>query len=116
MIRHFIRSPGSFTAYGRQYLAMNTIRPRVNQLDAGENIIFYFINLSFFNSESYESEDFANAVLSAANLNQARVLPVLSAERQRRCQLVHYTLHKKRLHHPIQPRYFLLTSFFQQQV
>jgi hypothetical protein len=61
-----------FTAYGRADLAMEIIRPRVNQLDAGENIIFYFINLSFFNSESYDSEDFTNALLNAVNLNRAR--------------------------------------------
>jgi hypothetical protein len=51
---------------------MDAIRPRVNQLDAGENIIFYFINLCFFDSGTYESNDFANAVLNAANLNRAR--------------------------------------------
>lgn len=52
---------------------MNVISPRLNQLDADENIIFYFINLSFFDSGSaYESEDFSNAVLNAINLNRAR--------------------------------------------
>lgn len=61
-----------FTAYERLDLAMEIIRPRVNQLDAGENIIFYFINLCFFHNEYYERDDFANAVLNAANLNRAR--------------------------------------------
>lgn len=61
-----------FTAYGRNDLAMDIIRPRVNQLDAEEDVIFYFINLSFFNSLYFESNDFANAVLNAANLNRAR--------------------------------------------
>jgi len=61
-----------FTAYERLDLALDIIRPRVNQLDAGENIIFYFINLCFFDNEDYEGDDFANAVLNAANLNRAR--------------------------------------------
>jgi hypothetical protein len=61
-----------FTEYGRRDLAMGIIHPRVNQLDASEDIIFYFINLCFFSSATYESPYFSNAVLNAANLNRAR--------------------------------------------
>lgn len=61
-----------FTEYGRMDLATAMIKPRVNQLDAAENIIFYFINLCFFDHESFDSEDFQNAVLNAANINRAR--------------------------------------------
>jgi hypothetical protein len=60
-----------FTEYGRRDLAMEIIRPRVSQLDVSENIIFYFINLCFFDG-SYDSDAFANAVLNAVNLNRAR--------------------------------------------
>lgn len=61
-----------FTAYSRLDLALNVVRPRVNQLDADENIIFYFINLGFFGYVRYDEADFKNAVLNAVNLNRAR--------------------------------------------
>jgi hypothetical protein len=61
-----------FTEFGRTDLATGIILPRVDQLDASENIIFYFINLCFFNIEYYENDYFTNAVLNAANLNRAR--------------------------------------------
>ncbi|ACU63758.1 hypothetical protein [Chitinophaga pinensis] len=61
-----------FTEYGRKDLAMSIILPRVSQLDTSEDIIFYFINLCFFDSTYYESAPFSNAVLNAANINRAR--------------------------------------------
>ncbi|MBP1650336.1 MAG: hypothetical protein H6Q26_493 [Bacteroidetes bacterium] len=51
---------------------MATVMPRVNQLDASENIVFYFINLGFFNPTFYTNKFFADAILNAVNLNRAR--------------------------------------------
>lgn len=61
-----------FENYSRGDLAMATVLPRVDQLDASENIVFYFVNLGFFHPEFYENKYFKDAMLNAANLNRAR--------------------------------------------
>lgn len=61
-----------FVAYSRMDLAYATVLPRVDQLDASENLVFYYVNLSFFVSPSVRNQNFMNAMLNAANLNRAR--------------------------------------------
>lgn len=61
-----------YANYGNYGWAEEIIEPRIDKLDVSEDLVFYFINLQFFHSSNYETENFRNAVLNAVNLNNAR--------------------------------------------
>jgi len=68
-----IYSLAKYYAYYANYnWAEEMIEPRIDQLDVTEDLVFYYINLQFFNSANYGTENFRKAVLNAVNLNNKR--------------------------------------------
>jgi hypothetical protein len=61
-----------YANYTHYNWAEEIIEPRVAKLDVTEDLIFYYINLQFFNSSNYDTENFQKAVLNAVNLNNKR--------------------------------------------
>ena len=61
-----------YSYYGQQNRAEEIILPRIGALDVSEDLIFYYVNLQFFNSGNYDTEDFRTATLNAINLNRKR--------------------------------------------
>lgn len=61
-----------FTYYSQDVWAMQVIADRVDKLEVSEDIVFYYINLMFYQPELYKSESFKKAMLNAVNLNQER--------------------------------------------
>jgi hypothetical protein len=61
-----------YTAYSHNEWAEEIIASRVDKIDASENLVFYYINLLFFQPGTYDSEGFQKAVLNAINLNRPR--------------------------------------------
>lgn len=61
-----------FTLYSRFDWAEELIIPRVSNLDVNEDLLFYFINLSFYHPQRYTNELFKTALLNAVNLNPER--------------------------------------------
>lgn len=61
-----------YANYANYNWAEEIIEPRIDQLDVSEDLVFYYINLQFFNSANFGSESFRKAVLNAVNLNNKR--------------------------------------------
>lgn len=61
-----------FTYYSNSDWAMDIIAPRADKIDASEDIVFYYLNLLFFNTAAYGSDEFQKAALNAINLNTQR--------------------------------------------
>jgi len=61
-----------FEFYSQDDWAMEIISDRIGQIDVSEDIIFYYLNLLFFQPGMYESEEFEKAVLNAINHNRQR--------------------------------------------
>ncbi len=60
-----------FSYYSRGDWAKEMIEPRVNSIKVNENLLFYYINLLFYEAD-FESEVFTGAVANAINLNRER--------------------------------------------
>jgi hypothetical protein len=61
-----------FTSYAHRDWAEEIIKPRVSQINVSEDLIFYYINLQFYNPSVYASDDFQKSLLNAINLNPKR--------------------------------------------
>jgi hypothetical protein len=61
-----------YAYYSHQHWAKDIIAPRIDQLDISEDLLFYYVNLLFFNPSGYGDENFDNALLNAINLNNKR--------------------------------------------
>jgi len=61
-----------FTNYSQSDWADEIIKPRIDKIDVSEDLVFYYINLLFFHSSQYDTDDFKNAILNAINLNKQR--------------------------------------------
>ena len=61
-----------YVYYTHRDWAEEIIALRIGKINASEDLIFYYINLNFFDPNSYETEDFNKAVLNAINLNKDR--------------------------------------------
>ncbi|MEO6254321.1 MAG: hypothetical protein ABIO79_13490 [Ferruginibacter sp.] len=61
-----------YVNYAHYNWAEEIIEPRIDKLDVTEDLIFYYINLQFYNSANYDTENFKKAVLNAVNLNDKR--------------------------------------------
>ncbi len=61
-----------YTYYAHSDWAELLIDPRMDKIDASEDLVFYFINLLFYRPETYGSERFRKAALNAINLNRKR--------------------------------------------
>ncbi|RXK58790.1 hypothetical protein ESA94_15480 [Lacibacter luteus] len=61
-----------FALYSRFDWAEDLIVPRVANLNVNENLLFYFINLSFYYPNRYKNDVFKAALLNALNLNSER--------------------------------------------
>jgi hypothetical protein len=58
-----------YSFYSHQDWAEEIIAPRIDKINVSEDLIFYYVNLLFFNSGSYDTDDFQKACLNAINLN-----------------------------------------------
>lgn len=68
-----IYSMARYFGYHSQFgWAEDIITPRIDKIDVSEDLLFYYINLLFFSSENYETEEFKKAVMNAVNLNRKR--------------------------------------------
>jgi hypothetical protein len=68
-----VYSLAKYFAYYSQFSWAETIvKGRVDQLDVSEDLVFYFINLMFYHTYMYETEDLKKAMLNAINLNPKR--------------------------------------------
>jgi hypothetical protein len=61
-----------FSYYSHNEWALEIINPRVEAIDVSEDLIFYYINLLFYNPSVYDSENFKKASLNCINLNKLR--------------------------------------------
>ncbi|MEO5890402.1 MAG: hypothetical protein ABIQ31_09125 [Ferruginibacter sp.] len=61
-----------FAHYAHFDWSEEIIAPRIDKIDVSEDLVFYYVNLSFFSSASYDSEEFRKAALNAINLNNKR--------------------------------------------
>ena len=61
-----------YTYYSKRDLAIEIVEPRIASVNVSEDLVFYYINLLFFNSSNYDKESFKSAVLNGVNLNKSR--------------------------------------------
>lgn len=61
-----------FSYYSQQGWAEQLIESRVDQLDVTEDLVFYYVNLGFFNDANYANEKFEKALLNASVLDKER--------------------------------------------
>ena len=61
-----------YSLYSRPDWAEEIIEPRIDKLDVSEDLVFYYVNLLFFNPGNYETANFKKATLNAINLNRKR--------------------------------------------
>jgi len=61
-----------FALYSRFDWADELVIPRVGSLDVNEDLLFYFINLSFYQPVRYKTDFFKAALLNAININPER--------------------------------------------
>ena len=62
-----------YAAYAHQDWAKEIVAPRIDKIDVSEDLVFYFINLLFYNTGNYNTEPFKKAILNAINLNNKRL-------------------------------------------
>lgn len=61
-----------YAYYSRQDWAEEIIAPRIDKIDISEDLLFYYVNLLFFHTGTYDTENFNKAMLNAINLNNKR--------------------------------------------
>ncbi len=61
-----------YAFYAHQEWAEEIIEPRIDKVDVSEDLVFYYVNLLFFQPSSYDSDEFYKAALNAINLNKKR--------------------------------------------
>ena len=61
-----------FSYYSNNQWSKEIIAPRIREINVNEDLLFYYINLLFYNSSTFESDIFKNATLNAINLNHKR--------------------------------------------
>lgn len=61
-----------FSFYAHREWALEITEPRIDKIDVSEDLVFYYLNLLFFDESSYESPSFEKACLNAVNLNRER--------------------------------------------
>ncbi len=61
-----------YAHYSQMAWAKEIIQPRVTKLDASEDLVFYYLNLLFYDPAIYSTDTFRNAMLAASNLNPKR--------------------------------------------
>ena len=61
-----------YSFYAHRDWAEAIIEPRIDKLDASEDLVFYYVNLLLFQPGKYEEEGFIKATLNAINLNRER--------------------------------------------
>jgi hypothetical protein len=61
-----------YSYYSNNQWSKEIIAPRIREINVNEDLLFYYINLLFYNSSTFESDIFKNATLNAINLNHKR--------------------------------------------
>ena len=61
-----------YANYSHNDLAQEIIGDRIEKINTSEDLVFYYLNLLFYNSNIYESDAFQKAILNAINLNKRR--------------------------------------------
>jgi len=61
-----------YSFYSHSEWAEEIITPRINDINVSEDLVFYYLNLLFFQPAEYESDEFNAACQNAVNLNRAR--------------------------------------------
>lgn len=61
-----------YSYYSHMEWAQQIIEPRIGNINISENLIFYYLNLLFFQPNTYSTEEFKKAALNAINLNTKR--------------------------------------------
>jgi hypothetical protein len=61
-----------YSYYSHYDWALEIVSPRIDKIDADEDLVFYYLNLLFYHPSEYESESFSKASLNAINLNKKR--------------------------------------------
>ncbi len=61
-----------YSYHSHRKWAYEIVKPRIGAIDVDEDLLFYYINLLFYDSSTYEEESFINATLNAVNLNRVR--------------------------------------------
>ncbi len=68
-----IYSIAKYYAYYAHYeWALEITAPRIDKLDVSEDLVFYYVNLLFFNPSNFDDGAFVKATLNAVNLNRKR--------------------------------------------
>jgi len=61
-----------YSFYSQRDWALEIIEPRISSVNVNEDLLFYYLNLLFFEPEMYAAEKFRKASLNAVNLNNTR--------------------------------------------
>jgi len=61
-----------FEFYSQRQWAEDIIAHRVDQLDVSEDLVFYYVNLGFFNRDRQTDERFSKALINCFTLDRAR--------------------------------------------
>jgi hypothetical protein len=61
-----------YSYYSHRQWALDIVKPRISAIDVDEDLLFYYINLLFYDSSTYGEDIFINATLNAVNLNRER--------------------------------------------
>lgn len=61
-----------YSFYAHQEWAQEIIEPRISDVKVAENLVFYYLNLLFFQPDMYDTDEFKKAALNAVNLNAKR--------------------------------------------
>ena len=61
-----------YSFYSHQDWSQEIIEPRIGSVNVSEDLLFYYLNLLFFQPGKYKSDEFMKATLNAINLNIKR--------------------------------------------
>ncbi len=61
-----------YANYAHKDWSMEIILPRIDKLDVSEDLIFYYVNLLFFNTGNFNTDEFEKATLNAITINKKR--------------------------------------------
>jgi hypothetical protein len=87
-----------YANYAHYDWAEQLISPRIDKINTSEDLVFYYLNLQFYNPAIFENEKFQKAILNAVNLNKNRWCKFFSPNDKggASVQLLQYQALKKR--------------------
>lgn len=68
-----------FSSYAKYDWAKKVLKPHIRKIDVGEELLFYYLNLTIINPKNTKIEAYRTIMLNAINLNKKRFCTLFDA-------------------------------------